>query len=1416
MSTTLWITELLASNDQGLDDEDGNASDWVEIHNPTAAQIDLDGWYLTDDADQLDRWRFPVMTIDPGDYLVVFASGKDRVDPANELHTNFQLAAEGEYLALVEPDGTTIAHEYADSYPPQQSDVSYGIDPDNPLGGTYYYPAPTPGAAQGTGLLGWVSEPTFSVERGFYDAELTVVLSTTAPQTALRYTLDGSTPTETGGILYSNPITITGTTTLRALAYRPDYLPSDPITHTYIFTSDVVQQSTLGEAPAGWPDSPVSGQVLNYGMDPDIVGGLYTSQEVIDSLEVIPSISLVTDLDNLLDPNNGIYVHAGAHGDEWERPTSVELIDPNGTAGFQIDAGLRIRGGFSRSSSNPKHAFRLFFRGGYDGSLKFPLFEDEGVSEFSNIDLRTAQNYSWSFQGSGENSFTREVFSRDTQRDMGYAYTRSRYYHLYLNGQYWGLYQTQERSEANFAESYFGGDAAQYDIIKSTGSSGGYTIEATDGTMLAWRELWKLAVELNDQPTTQADNYWTLQGLKPDGSRDPSLPVLLDVNNLVDYMLLIFYTGNTDAPLSAFLGNNNPNNWFGIYDRVRQDRGFQFFAHDGEHTLGVSGSLGKGGYNRTGPYESRNERALLYSNPQFLHQHLMSHPEYRLRFADRAQKQLLAGGTLTTSANRERFLARVDEVAPAILAESARWGDAKLAPSETPYSIPSWQAQIDEVLGIFNDRSEIVLGQLREDDLFPAIAAPIFNQHGGEVAADFPILLANPNTTGATFYTLDGSDPRQIGGGINPNSRLSESTPVTLLAAGSNWRYLDDGSDQGTAWRNPGFDDAVWQSGPAQLGYGDGDEATLLSYGDNASDKHITTYFRSVFPVTDAARMTGLMLRVLRDDGVSVYLNGQEIARSNLPGEPGTPVGHEQLAAQIVGGEEESTFFEFASPANALVDGENTIAVEVHQGSATSSDISFDLELTAFRGQAPIFLKESSTVSARILDEGVWSALAEATFSVETVPATPANLRLTEINYHPPAPTATELAVDPNLDGDDFEFLELRNTGLDRIDLTGVRLTEAVSFDFTGSSLTELAPGDHVLVVEDIAAFEIRYGTGLPVAGQWSGKLANGGELITLTDGADNIIHQFTYDDENGWPTPPDGEGPTLEVIDVDGDYQDPTNWRASTAILGTPGSTPGLAGDADLDGDTDGGDFLAWQRGFGRFTDNATLADGDFDANGNVDSQDLPIWQSALGNTLLPKSAEIGDADLDGDVDGRDFLSWQRGYGRFASGGATLANGDYDADGDVDSVDLSLWQAQWTGTSSERVTESEAGISLALFASAETPADSVQQEAAGWWLSRSQNLDGRPWLPDSQDGEDGNAEAFHWANYDLPLLNRRWQKRGFHSGAKRILDFADDLQLETTGRQARHTMAVDAALDELLATSFHDLMVSFTIRGFA
>ena len=175
-------------------------------------------------------------------------------------------------------------------------------------------------------------------------------------------------------------------------------------------------------------------------------------------------------------------------------------------------------------------------------------------------------------------------------------------------------------------------------------------------------------------------------------------------------------------------------------------------------------------------------------------------------------------------------------------------------------------------------------------------------------------------------------------------AKMPEIPDVVVVPRGSVWKYLDDGSDQGRAWRAPGFDDGAWRAGPAELGYGNKDEATVVSYGPDKKRKFITTYFRHAFQVDPALRLTGADLGVLVDDGAVVYLNGKEVCR---PGMPASVVVHHGTRAR--GGVPEDDFVWTTLAPSLLAPGTNVLAVEVHQASAGSSDISFDLELVAVR-----------------------------------------------------------------------------------------------------------------------------------------------------------------------------------------------------------------------------------------------------------------------------------------------------------------------------------------------------------------------------------------------------------------------------------------------------------------------------------
>jgi hypothetical protein len=221
---------------------------------------------------------------------------------------------------------------------------------------------------------------------------------------------------------------------------------------------------------------------------------------------------------------------------------------------------------------------------------------------------------------------------------------------------------------------------------------------------------------------------------------------------------------------------------------------------------------------------------------------------------------------------------------------------------------------------------------------------------------------------GGGYFTLSDSEPT----GVQPLYYFARTSfdgptpPRVLVPMAASWRFLADGSDQGTAWRNPGFDDSVWSSGAAQLGYGDGDEQTVVSYGPNAGSKYITTYFRKTFAATNVNRIANATLKLVVDDGAIVYLNGSAIANVNL-----NPDAAYNTLATAMPAALRDTWQSFAVDPKLLREGTNTLAAEVYLASAASNSMSFDLQLLAIEApfitaitrltnQAKLFLAGSS------------------------------------------------------------------------------------------------------------------------------------------------------------------------------------------------------------------------------------------------------------------------------------------------------------------------------------------------------------------------------------------------------------------------------------------------------------------------
>lgn len=347
-------------------------------------------------------------------------------------------------------------------------------------------------------------------------------------------------------------------------------------------------------------------------------------------------------------------------------------------------------------------------------------------------------------------------------------------------------------------------------------------------------------------------------------------------------------------------------------------------------------------------------------------------------------------------------------------------------------------------------------------------------------------------------------------------------TEFSLADFDDTWSYEDSGTDLGTSWREVSYDDSAWSSGAGLIGYetdslpAPGIQTTLVDPDDNTPFIP-TYYFRKEFTYSGDLAATTLEIRSIIDDGVVVYLNGQELYRENIAADPdygdfASSAGEASLTGPIL------------VPSGALVNGTNVLAAELHQGSSGSSDFVFGLELHA---------TESIFIPAD--DAEYLAALALLN-----------NLRITEVMYDP-------------AEGGDYEFIELQNIGGESLELEGVRFTEGIGFVFPQMML---APGEFVILVSNQVAFESKYGAGLPVAGQYTGNLSNGGEEVILQLPApfSANIHKFTYNDS--WYPITDGGGTSLEIIDPLGrvrDWDEQSAWR-SGALNGTPGSATSLS----------------------------------------------------------------------------------------------------------------------------------------------------------------------------------------------------------------------------------------------------------------
>jgi hypothetical protein len=738
----LLITEFMASNTQTLNDDEGDRSDWIEIFNSGELAENLEGWFLTDDPNQLTQWRFPAVTLVANGYLVVFASGKDRTNPAAPLHTNFRLATEGEYLALVDPHGNIVS-EFAPTFPPQFDDISYGRDRANPsiVG---FFPTPTPGAPNLPGGPGFAPEITFSRPGGSFLQPFSLALTTASPAAQIRYTIDGTLPTETSP-LYANPIPINTTTQVRARAFEPGLLPGLPSSQIHLqiasslasFSSDLPIVLLHNFGAGAIPASPV------------------TQRQFVGVVIVEPDATGRTYLTN--------------------------------TASLSARAGINIRG--SSTKGLPKSSYRLEFWDEFgDGRnrpvLDMPAEEDWILYAPNEFDVPLIHN----------------PFAFQLSRDVGRYAPRARMVEVFVNttggtingpvpsGHYRGVYVLSENIKR-------GSDRVDIERLapehtQAPEVTGGYLLKidrrdsderdfSAAGLSIIYRYPNGLEM-VTPQRSAQANyirNYFN-SFYNALNSTDPTHPVTgyppyIDELSWIDHNLLNVIPMNVDAlRLSAyfFKGRNRPIEMGPIWDFDRSmgtSKGGDTRAFNPINWRGQTWDEGTDFFNSSG----------VFSNPWY--HRLFRQIDFWQRYIDRYQD------LRTTFFSNDHVFSIVDDLANQLREaqprEVARWGGSggsdtrprsgTLSYNGYTHSFPgTYQGEIDFMKRWLADRLHFM------DTNF--LARPTFSHPSGTLTQGTAITLSGP--PGATlYYTLDGTDPRLPGGALR-NTALTYFSPIPI------------------------------------------------------------------------------------------------------------------------------------------------------------------------------------------------------------------------------------------------------------------------------------------------------------------------------------------------------------------------------------------------------------------------------------------------------------------------------------------------------------------------------------------------------------------------------------------------------------------------------------------------------------
>lgn len=890
----------------------------------------------------------------------------------------------------------------------------------------------------------------------------------------------------------------------------------------------------------------------------------------------LPVISLVTDPDNFFDDQIGIYV-IGTNGvsgycssipmnvnQDWERPVNIELFETDGTVGLNQQAGVKIFGGCSRTRY-PQKSLGFYARGIYgEGSFDYQLFPHKPIESFETFILRTSAD-------DQVTTLFRDALAQSVVAEIDIDGQAYRPVVVYINGEYWGIHNMREKLNEHYPAGNYNLDSETVDILKRDPHYNGNIISGS------------------------ADHYLNmLDYLDGHSMADPGsynyIGTQMNVNEFINYQITEIYLATDDWP------GNNIKYWRSDTEPYTTWRWMMYdmdwtFTYPDKNELALATEIDCGCSWPNPPWSTYLFRKLL-ENAEFTAEFLQRHSLY-----------------VNTIFQPDRLIHFIDslqaQIAPEIPRHIERWG-GQLVPdpeswiSPTFASVEEWESNVEVMRTFAGSRAPYANQHLLEYFGLPGMAELTMNLadpetgilkilgrevedgFSGEFFRDVPVRVTIQPNAGFQF------DHWQISGML--------STSSELIPAGSLWAYSDTGDNLGSSWSGIGYDDSGWPTGPAELGYGDGDETTVVGYGPDANNKYVTTYFRHSFPVEDPDSYHELTARIVRDDGAVLYLNGVEFARSNM--DQG-PVYYDTWASDYVSGQDESAWYIYPADPGLLVPGDNILAVEIHQANAGSSDISFNLILSG----TSLSEGEQETSPDQELSLTLSGDLElTAVFTGEPVP-TGQLIVFNEINYNSAPEYDTE------------DWVELINISGYPLDLSGWEFRDSEDahvFEFRGSEIIQ--PDDYIVLCRDTTAFRSYHPDMDEVIGNFSFGLSGGGELIRLYDGTGQLQDNVTYSDSAPWPAEADGNGATLELVNplLNGDL--PENWRASTGY-GTPGAV------------------------------NSQLlpaASGDFNQDGAVDILDAIILIAIVLDTDIPAEFQllIGDIIADGVLDILDLVA--------------------------------------------------------------------------------------------------------------------------------------------------------------------------------